>query len=187
MANGITPKARKYKSNNLIGMASKHMENYRFSDERLDIPPEDVGVIILIALYFIENDKAVSRTRLEAYILMLDKKCFKERGVILFGWTLKGGRIRNFKAITDYMLKRGLIRIKGRSYFELDTSGKALGSSYAMLSNIKYWLDEILREYKDKTGSDTLSAVLPPKPTAQCMTALTNAGRAMKANGTTTE
>lgn len=181
-------KTRNYKSNNLIGMASNHMKDYRFSDEQLDIQPEDVGVIILIALYFIANDNAVSRTKLEAYILMLDRMCFEKRGVLLFRWKLHGGRIRNFKEITDYMLRRGLIRIKGRSYFELDTLGKELGNSFAMLSNIKPYLDEILRKYKDETGDKTLSAVLYAKPTPQYMTALGNAAKAMdsRVDGTTT-
>ena len=55
-----------YKSINLIGMASAHMESYRIYSMHngvLDIQPEDTGVIILIALYFIDQDKKVSRTK----------------------------------------------------------------------------------------------------------------------------
>lgn len=77
-----------YSPNNLIGMASAHMANYRIPSGIVDIQPEDTGVIVLIALYFIEQDMNVSRTKLEAYILMLDRLCFENRGVLLFRWTL---------------------------------------------------------------------------------------------------
>ena len=57
MPQKITPKIV-YKPNTLIGMASKHMEPYRFSqDEAAEVGmlPEDTGVIILIILYIIDR------------------------------------------------------------------------------------------------------------------------------------
>lgn len=168
-----------YKPINLIGMASAHMEDYRMYDGTVDIQPEDTGVIILIALYFIENDKKVSRTKLEAYLLMLDRICFKERGVLLFGWTLTHRRIRNFKAMIEFMLEKKLIKIKSRNYFELDTGSEKVISRFSMLVNIRKWLDEILRDYKDNTVEQALSVVLETKPTAQYIVALSNAKRAI--------
>ena len=126
----------------LIGMAGGSMKPYRVHVDNIDY--DDTGVIVLIALYFIEKDERVSRTKLEAYI---------------FNWNLKGGRIQNFQEITDFMLEKGLIRIRGRSYFKLYKLGKELTGFFPMLVNIKKWMDKILQDYNDKTGGDTLSAV----------------------------
>lgn len=77
------------------------------------------------------------------------------------------------------MLRKGLIRIKGRIYFEIDEHGLRLTQLFLMLSNVQNWFDVILRDYKDKTGQEALSAVLYAKPTAQYMRTITNAGMAI--------
>ena len=85
-----------YKSNALIGMASNHMKSYRLSEEdakEVSMHPEDTGVIVLLILYFIEKEPTISRSKLEYYILLLDRMCIEQKGELLFSWELKGGRI----------------------------------------------------------------------------------------------
>ena len=103
--------------------------------------------------------------------------CFEKREVPLSSWTLPERRIRNFKEITDFMLREELIKIKGRSYFELSDKGQSISTHFSELANIRNWLDEIIKDYINKTGVQALSAVLDASPTAQYIQALENAGR----------
>lgn len=92
----------KYQPNALIGMVSSHMRPYRFSEEdakEVGMFPEDTGVIVLLILYFIEKEPTISRSKLEYYILLLDRMCFEKRGVLLFSWELRGGRIPKFHKV----------------------------------------------------------------------------------------
>lgn len=104
----MTGKLTGLKSNALIGMASKHMERYRFPEEdtvEVGMIPADTGVIVLIILYFIENEPNICRSKLEYYLLLLDRKCFKQTDVLLFSWYLKNGRIPNFKRFIEFMIR----------------------------------------------------------------------------------
>ena len=91
-------KLTRLKSNSIIGRASQHMEQYRFSEEEareVGMIPADTGVIILIILYFIEHEPNINRSKLEYYLLLLDRKCFEQQGVLLFCgiWNTAGYRI----------------------------------------------------------------------------------------------
>ena len=130
-----------YKSPALIGMISKHMENYRFSPSEaaeVGMFPEDTGVIIMLILYFLDYEEKVCASKLEYYLLLFNKICFEKKGVLLFSWVLKGSRIRNFKNFTKFMMDKKLISSNGSVYFTLDKAGKQLVDKYcAMLVNIK--------------------------------------------------
>ena len=173
----------KIKSNALVGMVSKHMENYRFSQveaAEVNMTPEDTGVIILIILYFIEHEPKICRSKLEYYLLLLDRKCFLDRAVLLFNWSLKNGRIRNFKRFIEFMIQKQLICLKGSYSFELTEAGKTLSRFYAELVNIKHWLDEILHDFKYKTAKQTEAEVIYAKCDKQYMTALSNVSNVIK-------
>ncbi|MBQ9391186.1 MAG: hypothetical protein IJU02_03265 [Lachnospiraceae bacterium] len=177
----------KYQSNALIGMVSNHMRPYRFSEEdakEVGMFPEDTGVIVLLILYFIEKEPTISRSKLEYYILLLDRMCFEQRGVLLFSWKLKGGRILNFIKFIDFMIEKKLISHKSSRAFELQETGSALGTYYAELSNIIHWLEEILRKYKQKTAEKTKADVVFAKCDSKYMTALSNVKQVIKANTT---
>lgn len=163
-------------SNSVIGMASKHMEPYRFSEEEareVGMIPADTGVIILIILYFIEHEPTICRSKLEYYLLLLDRKCFEQTDVLLFSWYLKNGRIRNFKRFIEFMIRRKLISLKGYS-FELTKAGHDLGIFFPELINIKYWMDKLLRDFHLKNAKQTAAEAVKTKPSQQYLDALDN-------------
>ena len=175
-----------YQSNALIGMVSQHMTPYRFSDneaKEVGMHPEDTGVIVLLILYFIEKEPTISRSKLEYYILLLDRMCFEKRGILLFSWKLKGGRIPNFIKFINFMIKKNLISHKNSRAFELQELGTSLGRLFAEFSHsIKQWLEEILRKYKQKTAEQTKAEAVFAKCDARYMTALSNVKQVMQAN-----
>lgn len=165
------------KSNSIIGMASKHMEQYRFSEEEareVGMIPADTGVIILVILYFIEKEPNICRSKLEYYLLLLDRKCFKETDVLLFSWYLKKGRILNFKRFIESMIRKKLITFRGSNSFEPTEASRDLGILFPELINIKHWLDEILRDFGLKNTPQTAAMAIKTKPTQQYLTALEN-------------
>lgn len=149
-----------YNPNGLIGMASKFMSNYQLPDGVVKTRPKDTGVIVLVALYMMDKDKKVSRTKLEGYMIILNKLCLKKHNIVLFDWDMQGRHIRNINTVTNFMLRKGLIQLKNRSYFELAEAGKDLTSCFATLINIRKWLDDMLKDYKEKTGEQTLAEAL---------------------------
>lgn len=167
-------------SRNLIGMASKHMEGYRLPDGEVDISFPDTGVIVLIILYLIHQEPDITRTKLECYLLLLDRKCFDAKGVTLFNWELKNGKIRNFKSFIDFMVKKGLIAVKGNNRFEVLEPGLSLRNNFAMLSNITFWIKEILSDWKGKTAKATSSVVSNTKLSSQYILALEHVRRIIK-------
>ena len=165
------------KSNALIGMASKHMEQYRFSEEEareVGMIPADTGVIILIILYFIEHEPNINRSKLEYYLLLLDRKCFEQQGVLLFSWDLEYGRVQNFKKFIDFMISKNLIALKNKKYFELLEAGKALSMLYTDLNDIEHWLQDILHDFGHKNAKQIVATTLFKKPTQQYLIAIHN-------------
>ena len=165
------------KSNALIGMASQHMEQYRFSEEEareVGMIPADTGVIILIILYFIEHEPNINRSKLEYYLLLLDRKCFEQQGVLLFLWYLEYGRVQNFKKFIDFMISKNLIALKNKKYFELLEAGKALSMLYTDLNDIEHWLQDILHDFGHKNAKQIVATTLFKKPTKQYLIAINN-------------
>lgn len=146
-----------YKPNSLIAVASAHMENYRMPNGIVDIQPEDTGVIVLIIFYFLKKEPSISRTKMEAYMLILDRMCFEKCKTPLFGWTLQRGRIRNFREIINFMIAKKLILQENKRKYVLQELGKEVSELSYMLTHIEYWLKEILTDYKYKTAQQTLS------------------------------
>ena len=167
-----------YKSNSLIAMASHYMKPYRLApNEAAEVGmfPEDTGVIVLLILYLLDAVGRICRSKLEYYLLLLDRNCFDERGAPLFTWDLQHGRIRNFDKFTKFMMERRLIFSNGSAYFKLDEAGKALVSQYsAVLVNVKRWLDTLVDEWGDKTVAQMKTEVTVARYNRQYQDALNN-------------
>ena len=124
------------------GIIIKHMENYRFSPAEaaeVGMSPEDTGVIVFIILYLIEKEEKIGASKLEYYLLLLDRGYCNDMGILFFNWCLtKNGRIRNFKKFTEFMINRQLISSNGSAYFTLLDRGQALlnDKSAAIACNI---------------------------------------------------
>ena len=175
------------KSNELIETASKSMEEYQFPENGANgvgIIVSDTGVIILIILYFIEHEPNICRSKLEYYLLLLDRKCFEANGTLLFHWSLKNGRIKKFKSFIKFMEWKELICLKGEYSFKLTDKGKALRVHYAKLINIAHWVEEILCELEHKTAWQIKSVTLQAKPSQKYLDALDNISNLINATNT---
>ena len=167
-----------YRPNTLIAVASHYMKPYCFSPNEADevgMFPEDTGAIVLLILYLLDAEGRICRSKLEYYLLLLDRKCFDERDIPLFTWDLKRGLIRNFKKFTKFMMKRRLIFSNGNAYFTLDEAGKALVNKYsAVLVNVRHWLDALLAEWGDRTVAQMRNEVMGARHNKQYQDALNN-------------
>ena len=72
------------------------------------------------------------------------------------------------------MIRKELILLKGRYSFESTGTGLALGIHFAELSNIKHWLDEILRDFQLKNTPQTAAEAVKTKPSQKYLDALDN-------------
>ena len=178
-------RVRRYLSKNLVGVAVDSMKDYRMSEDdskKMQVSSVDTGLIVLLLLYFIKAEPSITRTKLEYYILLLDRKCFEERKIILFNWCLKGGRIKNFKKLIDFMIEKELISLKtNRSFFILE-KGNELSVKYSMLANITGWMNEILNDWGDNTASSMEASVIYAESNCNYMRASHNAGSAIKSH-----
>ena len=107
--------------------------------------------------------------------MFLDRKCFEERGVLLFTWTLKkNGRIQNFKKFTEFMVKKGLIISNGSAYFELTPNSDNLGKYFAETLIIARWLDDFLERWVSETVKNMETELITAKNNHKYQDALNN-------------
>ena len=173
------------KVNDLLALCKERMKNHRISHP--DIDSSDTGAIIAIIMYFIAKEPSICRTKLECYILLLDRICVHKRKHHLFSWQLnEKGRIRDFKNFIDYMTKERLIYLRENSkyYFEFvkDTSDNIVGNFSLMLSNIIYWLNSILNVCKTMNSREMLSLIIGTKKETNQSIACKNIHKAMDRN-----
>ena len=123
-----------------------------------DIESSDVSVIIAIILYFIAREPTIGLTKLECYLILLDRKSCKETGRNLFNWRLnKRGRIGSFRKIIEFMIGKNFIFRKGAyQFYILTNASDILKVLQNILSNIKEWLELILSIWGNKTAQETL-------------------------------
>ena len=125
------------------------MGNYRLPHGEVRMDDEDTGVIVAIILYFIAREPSIGMTKLECYLILLDRLCETETGRHLFHWTLaKNGRIPRFKRLIDFMIDRGLIQRRGKYQFDiLENAADIIKQLLKILKNILKCLDTILADW----------------------------------------
>ena len=98
----------------LIAPVIEVMKDYRMpTHKEVGIDYDDTGAIIAIIIYFIGGERSIGITKLEGYLILLDRLVMKETKQHLFYWSLtKGGHIRNFKKVIDFMIEQQLISVK---------------------------------------------------------------------------
>lgn len=153
----------KLPSQALIGMARRHMKDYRLPDGYVDMPAPDTGVIVLIILYIMDKEPNICRTKLEYYILLLERLCFDQKGVTLFNWHLKNGRIQNFKTFTDFMTLRNLIFPRGNHFAVLSAGKTLLNQKVAFLVGISGILNGIITDWKGAKVPEMTSVLFNAK------------------------
>ena len=147
-----------YEPHNYLKRAIFAMSAYRVSDEQVNIANPETGAIAAIILYIINAEPKVSRTKLECYLILLDRMVKETTGKELFTWTLnKYGRINNFKRIFDNMLERGLLSKNGSARFFIPRVGWNIVQGLpVILDDLLPYLDKLLARYDDYTAGEML-------------------------------
>ena len=170
------------KPHDLISSASALTGGYMYRhNKEMDIALTDTGVIVAMILYFLTEEPNASMTKLECYLLLLNKKYLDASGEHLFLWKLsKSGRIRNFKKMIEHMVSLKVISHGGGSLLIVERGADGLKK------NFKYMFDGVLGAMKDvlkvgmkKTAKEMLSLVTSWKEDAQYRDALENANKAI--------
>ena len=157
----IVPFDGSYKPHDYLKRAIFAMTAYRVSDKQVEIANSETGAIAAIMLYIINAEPKVSRTKLECYLILLNKIVKEATGKELFTWTLnKYKRISNFKCIFDNMLERGLLSENGSARFFIPRVGwNVVQGLPIMLDNLLPYLDKLLARYDDYTAGEMLKEI----------------------------
>ena len=149
--------------NNLLALCKDRMKNRRITHP--DIDTEDTGAIVAIIMYFIAKEPSICMTKLECYLILLDRICVDKKKYHLFSWRLnEKGRIRDFKSFINSMKEQKLFYLRENSkyYFEFvkDNADSIIDKFPLMLSNVISWLDSILNVCKDMNSREMLSCII---------------------------
>ena len=94
------------------------MKDYCLPYGQVKITNPETGAIVALILYIIAREPTVNHTKLEYYIISLNRMIKDATGVELFTWTLnRRRRIGNFSRFFGYMEGREFIAPNGRSHF----------------------------------------------------------------------
>ena len=152
-----------YEPHNYLNGAIRIMNNYCLPYGQVRIANPETGVIVALILYIIAKEPTVNRTKLECYIILLNRMIKNATGSELFTWTLNSrGRIGNFSKFFEYMEGKGLIRPKGRSNFVIRNSSNArsiLPQLEMILRNLLPYLSELLTKYENSTAGAMLEKI----------------------------
>mgnify|MGYP007069909796 CR=1 FL=1 len=142
---------------NLIAPAMQSMKAYNVSVDGVSIDATDIGVIIAIILYFIAKEPSICMTKLECYLIFLDKEAQDNTGNHLFHWSLtKSCRIKNFTKVIDFMVNKQLIARSYNRRFNLLKTVLSIKDFPVMLVGIHKWLISIVNRYYFKSAGEML-------------------------------
>ena len=145
----INPEASKEDSrlNNCLTVARQCMKDYCLSPDVTRIYIPDTGVIVALILYFIARDYSVCMTKLNGYIVLLDRVIKDNTGEHLFHLDLDGkGLIRNFKYFIEYMINKKLISRRSNHQFNLLRDVLNIKEFPSMFYSIREWLDNVVND-----------------------------------------
>ena len=156
--------------NNILRRLHDAMQGYRLPRGVVNINIDDTGAIIAIILYFIAKEPTISRDKLEAYILLLDKIYYYQdnRHEHMFQWHLTDkGRIGRFINFEHFMIERQLLVLdssNGGRYRISNIAGILMKTHNQMYSNIVNRLDSILGFGLGKSAKEIFAFMASPTP-----------------------
>lgn len=150
-----------YRSHDYIRGAVEKMKAQRLPYGQVRIANPDTGVIVALILYIIAKEPTVNHTKLECYIILLNRMVKDATDTELFTWQLnRGGRIGNFRHFFDYMEGKELIQPNGRSRFViLKGASNILPQLTTILRNLLPCLHRLLNRYGDYTAAAMLEEI----------------------------
>ncbi|MBQ7674301.1 MAG: hypothetical protein IJT36_07300 [Alphaproteobacteria bacterium] len=137
------------------------MKDYRLPYGQVKIANPETGVIVALIFYIIAKEPTVNHTKLECYVILLNRMINNATGTDLFTWKLNSRcRIGNFNKFFDYMVSKGLIQPKGRSRFVILKGARdILPQLTTILRNLLPYLSRLLNEYGDDTATSMLKKI----------------------------
>ena len=148
----------KYAPHKYLSKAITQIANYCLPYGQVRIVNPETGIIIALILYIIAKEPTVNHTKLECYIILLNKMVNNSTGQELFTWQLNNRRrIGNFRKFLDYMTSHGLIKLKGRSNLAILSGARNLLLKLPLiLSNLLPYLSQLLTKYENYTAGAML-------------------------------
>ena len=150
-----------YKPHDYLNGAIEKMKDYCLPYGQVRIANPETGAIVALILYIIAKEPTVNHTKLECYIISLNRMIKDATGVELFTWTLnRRRRIGNFSRFFGYMEGREFIAPNGRSHFViLKGASNILPRLTTMFRNLMPYLSRLLNKYEDDTATAMLKKI----------------------------
>ena len=160
---------KEYTPNSLIvPVIEQTRKDYQLPPGTVDMPIEETAVISAVILYFIQGEPQIGITKLESYIILLDKMCFDRTGRRLFSYRLTYGPfgyyIQNFRAFLDFLQGRGFLT-KRREYYtrrkyRIDFTPHVEVNAGMFPSLMLDWMDGVLLAWRGAGAEHTKRSVL---------------------------
>ena len=154
----------KYTPHNLIKRAVVSMNDYRLPEGQVGMASPETGVVVAVILYILYNEPKAVRTKLECYIILLDRMVKEATGEGLFTLELNSkGRISNFKRIFDFMLKKGLLSPSGTArFFMTELAVEIIKRLGIVLGKLVPYVEKLLVNYDYLTAGEMLTEISKP-------------------------
>ena len=158
-----------YKGNDiLLPLIERTREEYQLPPGYVEMPREETAVISAVILYFIQEEPKIGITKLESYIILLDKLCLDEKGRRLFSYKLTYGPfgyyIQNFRVFLDYLQEKGILS-KRREYYtrrkyRMDFTAHHEVTAEMFPSIMLDWMNRILVAWRGAGADHTKRSML---------------------------
>lgn len=150
-----------YVPHSYLNRAVNSMKDYCLPDGASSIPSPETGAIVAITLYILAKELEAGRTKIECYLILLDRAIREATGSNLFNWTLTGkGLVRGFGKIYENMINKGLLLSNGYSRFYVLVGASDIIADWSkILGNLLPYLDRLLGGYGDYTATRMLKEI----------------------------
>lgn len=153
-----------YRPHDYIRQAIEEMKDYCLPYRQVRIANPDTGIIVALILYIIAREPTVNHTKLECYIILLNRMIKDATGTELFTWKLNSrGLIGNFNKFFKHMKGRELIQPNGRSNLVIRNSASVRSIlprlETIILRNLIPYLSKLLTKYENYTAKAMLEEI----------------------------
>lgn len=145
-----------HKPHDYLRKAIDDMKDYRLPYGKASIANPETGAIMTIILYFIAKEPKATRTKLECYVILLDKLVKEKTGQGLFHWRRnRKGLVSGFWRIFEHMTDKELVSKNGYSrFFILTETATIIQRLPLMLQELVPYMEHLLMSYDYYTAEE---------------------------------
>lgn len=152
----------------IVPVIEQTQDDYELPYGAVEMPQAETAVITAIILYFIKKESKIGITKLESYIIMLDKMCFEETGRRLFTYRLTYGPygyyIQNFRAFLDFIEEKQLLTKRRKYYakrkYRIDFTAHQEIPEEIFPEQMREWMNRILLVWRGAGADHTKHGML---------------------------